>query len=297
VRLLSFGHGYSAKALAKELQPAGWTVRATTRTQKKYNQIEDFGIKVRLWPDRKLLDDIEWATHILVSIPPNKYGDPVLFEFQEKIIEKCKGLSWVGYLSTTGVYGNHNGDWVDEQTPTMPTTIRGKNRVEAENKWMTLFKENCLPVHIFRLAGIYGPGRGPFSKVKSGVARRIVKKNQVFSRIHVDDISQVLVSSMTAPNPGVIYNVCDDDPAPPQDVISYAAELLGLPEPQEVCFEDAELTEMARSFYAESKRVKNNRIKDELRISLKYPNYKEGLISLLENENRLDNPVISSLRE
>ena len=189
-------------------------------------------------------------------------------------------FDWVGYLSTTGVYGNHNGGWVDENSPLKPNTTRGKLREEAELSWSKL----NINLHIFRLAGIYGPGRGPFSKVRNGTARRIIKPGQMFSRIHVDDIAQVVAASIVQPRPGAIYNLCDDDPAPPQDVLAYAARLLNMPLPPAVDFEIAEMTSMARSFYAENKRVRNDLIKSELSISLKHPSYKEGLQSLLELE-------------
>lgn len=191
-------------------------------------------------------------------------------------------LEWAGYLSTTGVYGDHEGDWVDEDSPLEPSTERGQKRVVAEAAWAAI---PGLPLHIFRLAGIYGPGRGPFEKVRRGTARRIIKQGQVFSRTHVEDIAQVLEASINRPNPGAAYNVCDDDPAPPQDVIGYAAELLGLPLPPAVDFEEAEMSPMARSFYAESKRVENSRIKDELGVQLIYPDYKAGLEALLAEEN------------
>lgn len=198
-----------------------------------------------------------------------------------KQIAAAPHIEWVGYLSTTGVYGDHQGGWVDEDTPLTPTTKRGELRVLAEQAW----QKQSLPVHIFRLAGIYGPNRGPFTKVRNGTARRIIKPGQVFSRTQVDDIAQTLAASISRPNPGAIYNVCDNDPAPPEDVIAYAAELLGLPIPKSENFTTADMTSMARSFYAESKKVSNERIKSELEITLKYPNYKSGLQALLANES------------
>ncbi|WP_260349055.1 SDR family oxidoreductase, partial [Alloyangia mangrovi] len=202
-------------------------------------------------------------------------------EIGPALARRAPALDWVGYLSTTGVYGDHGGDWVDEDTPLTPTTARGKARAEAEAAWQAI---DGLPLHIFRLAGIYGPGRGPFEKVRQGTARRIVKPGQVFSRIHVEDIAQVLEASIRHPRPGAIYNLCDDDPAPPEEVLQHAAELLDLPPPPEVAFDAAEMSPMARSFYAENKRVRNDRIKDELGVTLLYPDYRAGLAALLAEE-------------
>lgn len=272
--LLSLGHGYSARALARRLGP-GWHVIGTTRNAEKAKALEAEGVEPLVWPGTDLGPALDRATHLLSSVAPDAEGDPALREAQEQIA--AARPDWVGYLSTTGVYGDHGGDWVDEDTPLTPSTARGRARVAAEAAWQAL----GLPLHIFRLAGIYGPGRGPFAKVRAGTARRIVKEGQVFSRIHVDDIAQVLAASIARPDPGAIYNVCDDDPAPPQDVIAEAARLLGLPVPPEVAFEDADLSPMARSFYAESKRVRNDRIKRELGVQLRYPTYREGLTALL----------------
>jgi nucleoside-diphosphate-sugar epimerase len=189
----------------------------------------------------------------------------------------------VGYLSTTGVYGDHQGGWVDETTPLTPGTKRGRIRVLAESQWQELATSAGLPVHIFSLAGIYGPGRGPFEKVRNGTARRIIRENQYFSRIPVEDIGAVLSASIAHPDPGAVYNVADDDPSPPEDVLAEAARLLGLPLPPEVPFDEAEMTPMARSFYAESKRVANDRIKRDLGVTLAYPDYRAGLRALLKD--------------
>lgn len=275
--LLSIGHGYSAKALARRLLAKGWRIIGTTRSADKARALESSGVEAIVWPGNSL--PFSEVSHVLTSVSPGDDGDPVLKAHASEIAA-AKHLKWVGYLSTTGVYGDHQGDWVDEESPLEPTTERGIARVRAEAAWASL----GVPLHIFRLAGIYGPGRGPFSKVRSGKARRIVKEGQVFSRTHVEDIAQILEASMDRPDPGRAYNVCDDDPAPPQDVIAYAAELLGLPAPDAMPFEDAELSPMARSFYAESKRVRNDRIKDELGVQLIYPDYRAGLRALLEDE-------------
>jgi len=282
--LLSFGHGYSAQALGRVLIPLGWRVIGTTRDAENLPAISEQGAEARLWPGSDVSDVLAQATHLLISTAPDDAGDPVLNALRDDIAN-APNLEWVGYLSTIGVYGNHDGAWVDEDTPLTPATKRGQLRVKAEAAWQALATETGLPLHIFRLAGIYGPGRGPFAKVRRGTARRIVKKNQLFSRIHVEDIAQVLLASINHPDPGRIYNVCDDNPAPPQDVIAHAAELLGLSAPPEEDFETAEMTPMARSFYAESKSVHNNRIKDELGVTLHYPTYREGLQALLRTES------------
>ncbi len=282
--LFSFGHGYSARALSPLLKKEGWTIFGTTRSEEKALALQKEGIAPLVWPGSDIAQPLSEATHLLISAGPGADGDPVLASLATQISKIAPRLEWAGYLSTTGVYGDHQGGWVDETTPLTPSTKRGKLRVEAEAAWQGLAKDHGLPLHIFRLAGIYGPGRGPFAKVRDGSARRIIKENQVFSRIHVDDIAQVLHASINRPNPGAIYNLCDDDAAPPQDVIGYAAELLGLPLPEAVDYETADMTPMARSFYAESKRVRNDRIKDELGVILKYPNYKVGLQSLLARE-------------
>lgn len=276
--LLSFGHGYSAQALTDVLLPSGWRVIGTTRSAEKCDGILRTGAVPLLWPGSDVSDALANADALLISAAPDENGDPVLARLASEIAARAPQFSWVGYLSTTGVYGDHGGAWVDEQTPLTPSTERGRARVAAEAAWQAI---PGLPLHIFRLAGIYGPGRGPFAKVRAGTARRIIKKDQIFSRIHVEDIAQVLAASLRRPNPGAVYNLCDNDPAPPQDVIGYAAQLLNLPQPPAEDFETAEMTPMARSFYAESKKVRNDRIKDELGIALKYPDYRSGLKAML----------------
>ncbi|MCE8522857.1 SDR family oxidoreductase [Ruegeria pomeroyi] len=273
--LLSFGHGYTARVLSRALAPQGWRIIGTSRNPDQLEAIRASGAEPLLWPgEEPLLDGV---THLLISTAPDAAGDPVLAALGEQIAARAAQFRWVGYLSTTAVYGDHGGAWVDETTPLSPLAARGRWRVMAEQQWQAI---PGLPIHIFRLAGIYGPGRGPFSKLGKGGIRRIIKPGQVFSRIHVEDIAQVLAASMARPNPGSVYNVCDDEPVPPQDVIAYAAELQGLPLPPAVDFDKADLTPMARSFYSENKRVRNDRIKDELGVQLKYPNYRVGLEAL-----------------
>jgi nucleoside-diphosphate-sugar epimerase len=277
--LLSFGHGYSAQALSRLLTEDGWHVIGTTRHPDKASAIRDSGAEPVIWPGTDIAHALGHADAILMSAAPGDAGDPVLSALRTEIERAVPHLRWAGYLSTTGVYGDHQGGWVDETTPLAPSTARGRARARAEADWQSI---PGLPLHIFRLAGIYGPGRGPFAKVRDGTARRIIKTGQVFSRIHVDDIAQVLKASLEHPDPGAVYNLCDDDPAPPEDVIAYAARLLGFPVPPAEDFETAEMTEMARSFYAESKKVRNDRIKTELKVVLKYPDYRSGLRAMTE---------------
>ncbi len=275
--LLSLGHGYTARELARQLTPRGWRIIATSRTA----DAPQTGVDLLQWPGSDLTDAFAQATHMLTSIAPTETGDPVLSALADQIAAAPR-LRWIGYLSTTAVYGDHRGGWVDETTPLNPATKRGEWRVAAERAWQEFAQKQSLNLHIFRLAGIYGPGRGPFAKLRAGTARRIVKPGQVFSRIHVEDIAQTLIASMHAPNPGATYHICDDDPSPPQDVLAYAAELLNLPVPPEEDWDTAQMTRMARSFYSESKRVRNDRIKSELRVKLKYPDYKTGLRALAD---------------
>jgi len=279
--LLSLGHGYSAAYLAKRLVPQGWRIAGTTRDAQKFDALRAQGITPLMWDRDAILPWLENASHVLVSAGPSEAGDPTLDLLKSDFETYAQRLTWVGYLSTTGVYGDAQGGWIDETAPLTPATERGRRRVLAERAWAAI---PDLPLHIFRLAGIYGPGRGPFAKVRNGTARRIIKDGQVFSRIHVEDIAQVLEASMIAPKPGAAYNLCDDDPAPPQDVIAHAATLLGVASPPELPFNQAEMTPMARSFYAECKRVRNELIKSDLGIALKYPDYRAGLAAVLAAE-------------
>lgn len=281
------GAGYTAQnimCLYPEPEMAG-----TCRSADKMASIEKLGAKALIFDGQngsnQLNAEIEKAAYILVSIGPNVDGDPVLNHLTEPLLQ-AKNLKWLGYLSTVGVYGDHGGEWVDETSATHPISDRSVWRKQAEQSWMKLCKEHQVPVHIFRLPGIYGPSRGPQMKLEKGTARRVEKKGQVFNRAHVEDIATVLKASMQQPNPGAIYNIADDEPAPPQDVLAYAAELMGLDIPPLVPFEEAEMTEMARSFYSDNKRVSNKRIKQELGITLKYPTYREGIKACL-NEWRV----------
>ena len=286
-RLFCFGLGYTAMVLARRLRRHGWKIAGTTREDERCRMLAGEGIEAYRFDRAQPLADpaaaLAGANYILLSVPPDAEGDPVL-DLHGDDIAGLGGIRWLGYLSTTGVYGDRGGDWVDETSELRPSTERGARRVAAEQGWLNLGQRHGLPVHVFRLAGIYGPGRNQIESLKAGSARRIVKPGQVFSRIHVEDIATVLEASMAKPNPGATYNVCDDEAAAPQDVVAHAAGLLGIEPPPEIAFETADLSPMGRSFYAESKRCRNGRIKTELGVSLRYPSYREGLRALLDDQ-------------
>jgi nucleoside-diphosphate-sugar epimerase len=277
MKLLVFGLGFSAQHIAQRLQVAGAQVTATVRSRAKADGLVEAEITPRLFSpdhvDAEIAKDIAASDAILVSIPPGESGDPVLAPFADRIAA-ASNLRWVGYLSTVGVYGDHAGAWVDETTPTTPGKGRSQSRTTAEQAWL------ALGAHVFRLSGIYGPGRNQLVQLASGTARRIVKPGQIFNRIHVADIAAAIEASLARPRPGGIYNVTDNEPAPPQDVVAFAATLCGLKPPPEIPFERAELSPMARSFYSENRRVRNALIREELGVTLKYPTYREGLTAL-----------------
>ncbi|MDH3738882.1 MAG: SDR family oxidoreductase, partial [Alphaproteobacteria bacterium] len=281
--LFCFGLGYTAGALVQRLRAQGWSVRGTSRSEATCAQWADQDVAAWIFDrDRPLANPaaaFDGVSHILSSVPPDVTGDPVIDCHGADIAALAPQLDWVGYLSTTGVYGDRSGGWVDETADRRPTTERGARRVAAEDGWCALLRDHSgsdggVPVHLFRLAGIYGPGRNPLATANRGQARRIVKPGQVFSRIHVDDICAVLEASIARPNPGAAYSLCDDEAAPPQDVVTFACDLLGIEPPPEIPFDQADLSDMARSFYAENKRVANARIKRELGITLTYPDYR-----------------------
>ena len=283
--LFCFGLGYSALVLARRLRAEGWRIAGTCRSEARREELAALGIEAWLFDREQPLADpaaaLAGSTYLLSSVPPDAAGDPVI-DLCGRAIAARRDLAWVGYLSTTGVYGDHGGGWVDENTALAPSGERGRRRVAAERAWLGL---SGLPIHIFRLAGIYGPGRSAFDSLRAGRAQRIDKPGQVFSRIHVEDIAQVLCASLAKPHPGAVYNLCDDDPAPPADVIAYAAGLLGIPPPPLIPFAEAKLSEMGRSFYDDNKRVRNDRIKRELGVKLAFADYRAGLAAILKAES------------
>ena len=274
-RLFCFGLGYSGRALARELLAGGWRVAGTSRSAAGAAALAALGIEPFFFDDLPE-DALAGTTHLLSSVPPEAGGDPVLGRYRERLARLAGALDWAGYLSTTGVYGDSGGGWVDEATVPAPSGARQTRRIAAERAWL-----ETLPVHIFRLAGIYGPGRSAVDQVRAGTAKRIDKPGHVFSRIHVDDISNVLIASFARPNPGAVYNVCDDLPAEPEAVVSEACRLLGVPPPPLLPFDAAALSPMAASFWADNRRVCNHRIKAELGVALRHPDYRSGLAACL----------------
>lgn len=269
------------------MQQGNWRISGTTRDKEKRQELRSRGISAHIFDyDMPLADPLyvmRDVTHILISTPPDDEGDSS-FNLHADDIAQLKNLQWIGYLSTTGAYGDRDGGWVDETAEIRPTTKRGSRRVRAEEQWLSLMQAYGFPVHIFRLAGIYGPGRSALDSVRAGVARRINKPGHAFSRIHVEDIVQVLMASIQNPKGGEVYNLSDDLPAPSHEVIDYACQLLGLPSPELIPFEKADLAPITLSFYADNKRIRNDKIKDALGVRLKYPTYREGLQACAEAE-------------
>lgn len=282
-KLFCFGYGYTADALVRQLRAAGgWDIVATTRDPAKRDVMEAHKIETHLFSNNYMMPDplqaMMGATHILVSTPPDDQGDPSFRLYGEDVVQ-LPNVQWVGYLSATNVYGDRSGEWVDETNEAQPTSKRGTRRLRAEQQWASLYDRYGLPLHIFRLAGIYGPGRSALESVRAGSARRINKPGQAFSRIHVDDIIQTLMASMAKPNPGAVYNIADDYPAASHEVIAYTCELLGKPVPPLLDYASADLAPITMSFYSDNKRVRNDRIKDELGVRLQYPTFREGLLA------------------
>ncbi len=286
-RLLCLGLGYSALHLARRLAQEGWHIAGTARTPEGAKTIAAEGFTALQFdgtqPCAGLGEALLMATHVLVSVPPSESGDPVLAHHADDIA-RAPALTWIGYLSTVGVYGDHKGDWVDETMPANPVSARSRRRAEAEEAWLVLGADAGKSVQVFRLAGIYGPGRSALDRLRAGTAQRVVKAGQVFNRIHVEDIAEVLAAAIAGRGTHTIYNLADDEPAPPQDVVSYAAELLHMPPPPEIAFENADLSLMAKSFYVENKRVSNARLHRDLGLELKFPSYRQGLRNILARE-------------
>lgn len=284
--LFIFGLGFTTRTLAQMLPRDSWKISATSRTADGLAAIHALGyqgyvLNTYTVAGADLKDALQSATHVVVSAPPGPDGDPVLNAVSETLLG-TQPLRWIGYLSTIGVYGDRQGEWIDESAQTAPQSARSNRRLAAEHAWQDMAKKCDANQQIFRLAGIYGPGRSAIDRVRAGSARAIIKPGQVFNRIHVEDAAATVAAALIGKGTHTVYNLADDLPAPPEDVLDYAAELLGVAPPPRTKIHDAELSEMARSFYSENKRVRNQRIKDDLGVVLKYPTYRDGLKALID---------------
>lgn len=274
MKILFFGLGYVSSRLLTELSKNNECV-VISRSSPNIDTVLHYKF------GRDLSELAKDFTHIIISIPPINGVDTVL-DWYKNFILSCNQLKWLGYLSSTSVYGNHNGGVVDEYSEVNARDIFGITRAKVEREWLSLYRKNSVPSHIFRLSGIYGPGRSVIENILKNEAKKIVKKDHFFSRIHVDDICGILLKSMCKPEAGSIYNLSDDLPAANHEVLDYACDILSVPHLPEINYEDAALSEHMRSFYENNKRVSNNKIKQELSYALKYPSYKEGLSSIKE---------------
>lgn len=287
MRIFLFGAGYSARAFSRLMTGEAERIDGTTRNEQNIPTLEKAGIAPIIFDGEtaspELIDRLAKSTHVVISISPRESGDPSLAIVEEALRRPDNTIRWIGYLSTVGVYGNHDGNWIDETTPCEPSSRRSLERVEAENAWNALSERHGTPVALLRLSGIYGPGRNAFINLERGTARRIIKEGQVFNRIHVEDIAGTL-RFLAGTNTGGAFNITDNEPAPPQDVVVYAAELMGVAPPPEVPFEEADMTLMARSFYGENKRVSNQRIKD-LGYDFIHPDYKAAFSAMWRDDN------------
>ncbi|MBK0023543.1 SDR family oxidoreductase [Brucella pseudogrignonensis] len=287
MRIFLFGAGYSARAFSRLMTGEAERIDGTTRNEQNFPLLEKSGIAPIIFdgetapPD--LIDRLAKSTHVVISISPRESGDPSLAIVEEALRRPGNTIRWIGYLSTVGVYGNHDGNWIDETAPLAPTSRRSLERVEAESAWEALSERHGTPVALLRLSGIYGPGRNAFVNLERGTARRIIKDGQVFNRIHVDDIAGSL-RFLAGTNSGGAFNITDSEPAPPQDVVAYAAELMGVAIPPEIPFEEADLTPMGRSFYGENKRISNQRIK-ALGYDFIYPDYKAAFSAMWQDDH------------
>lgn len=292
--LLVLGYGYSARRVGARCLAAGWRVSGTSRTPRGVRELEEAGIQgIRFeagdpgGDGARLREALASASHLLVAHPPPEEGDRIPGEVREGVEtgSRNRRLGWVGLLSTTGVYGDRGGGWVDETTEPRPGAPRTRRRLEFEEAWSGLASRLDLPLQLFRVAGIYGPGRSPLDRVRSGRARRIVKEGSVFNRIHVDDLAGAVLAGMAHPEATGVFNLADGEPASSHEVLGYAAELLGVEPPPEVPWEEARLSPMGESFFAEDRRVRSRRVQEELGYRLLHPGYRQGLKAILDQES------------
>ena len=284
-RVLIYGYGYVARFLSEKIIANGNTVLATTRDPNKINvQIDKLTL---IHPDKvnsKLVDYGDEITHLIVSVPPNESGDIFLKQYKDSLLN-MSSLKWIGYLSATNVYGDHNGEYVSEFSSLKGTTSKGINRIKAEGQWTEHSKENNLPLHIFRIAGIYGPERNIYKRIKLNKFNHIIKNDQYFSRIYISDLVNILFASMNKPNPINIYNIADDTPSSICDVVDFICQKTSCTIPEKISFEDLDKKQQQDSFYSENKRINNRLLKEDLGIILKYPSYREGYEEIIKDDN------------
>ena len=282
-----FGLGFSSINAAQAMRENGFVrIGGTVRSPEKAAHLRADGIDAVQFdgatPGPEVGPALDIASHVILSIAPDEAGDPAL-RLHRADLDAAGQLQWLCYYSTVGVYGDFDGEWIDETAPLVPRNMRSDRRVLAEQAWRDYAAERGMPLCVLRLAGIYGPGRSSFSKLRAGTARRVIKQGQVFNRIHVSDIARVTALAAEQRLDGT-FNLADDEPAPPQDVIAHAAQMIGLDVPPDLPIETAEMTPMQRSFYRDNKRVSNRAIKQALGIDLLYPDYRAGLAQILESE-------------
>ncbi|MGI9355772.1 MAG: SDR family oxidoreductase [Rhizobiaceae bacterium] len=298
MRILIFGAGFSGRHIGNACATAGATVAGTTRSKENFSYLESADVQPLLFDYETVTPHLRHVlaetTHLVISIAPprQEYStmpdqtvDPVLLALgNSSLAEIAPGLRWIGYLSTVGVYGDHDGAWINEEAPVNPTSERSRQRVRAEDEWQAVSDRAGIPLAIFRLSGIYGPGRNALATARMGKARRLIKKGQVFNRIHVSDIAAA-VKTAARNETGGTFNITDDEPAPPQDVVKFAHDLMGRRPPPEIDFETADLSPMARSFYGENKRVSNEKSKSVLGLEYDWPNYRTALRRMWEEDS------------
>ncbi len=288
-KLFCFGYGYVCARLGERLKSYDWEIAGTTTDPDKKKALLAQGIDAHLFDASRPLSDpaqaLKGVTHILLSVPPANEGD-IVAEIHGADIASLPSLEWVGYLSTTAVYGNRDGKWVDETSPPAPTSKRGSLRLKAEEQWRSFLTADNLPVHFFRLAGIYGPGRSAVDAIKAGTSRRIDKPGHAFNRIHVDDVVEVLIASINHPKPGEIYNLADDNPVPSHEVIEFACRMMSIEIPPLQPYDQSDMPPIVRSFYTDNKRISNEKIKTDLGVKLLYPDYKTGLPECVPHEGK-----------
>jgi nucleoside-diphosphate-sugar epimerase len=262
---LIFGAGFSGLEIGKQLAANRETVAGTTRSMAKFSTLDSAGLLSfqfdGLGFSPELTDYLQQVTHLVMSIGPDDGGDPLLPSKADALAKLTPNLRWIAYLSTVGVYGDHKGAWVDEETPCKPVSKRSVDRLRTEADWQAFANAKQIPLNILRLSGIYGPGRNGFVNLAKGTAKRVVKPGQIFNRIHVEDIAGAILH-LSASNQSGIYNVTDNEPAPPQDVVTFCAELMGINPPPEIPYDEANMSAMARSFYGEVKRVSNSKLRE-----------------------------------